>query len=340
MAHREKILVIRRDNIGDLVCTTPMLQQLRAAKPQAKIDLLVNDYNAAVVACGQPMDQVFIYRKAKHKVEGESRWRIWLGTAALILRLRRARYDWVILAGATFSAQAWKFARLIAPQRVICYGNGTPLPAMAEVVDAAQSHGHHVERTARLLARMHIEGPIPATRILPEVAALAAVQQQLKLPPARRTVAIHISARKPSQRWPEAMVVAFIRWLCLERGARVLLFWSPGPEDHPAHPGDDDKAARILQQLAGLPVQGMATQVLSQLIAGLSLCDSMVCSDGGAMHLASALGKPLVCFFGQSDAEEWRPWNQPYRLLQPTSRDVSDISLAEAQQAFDSLPSP
>ncbi|MNG36134.1 lipopolysaccharide core biosynthesis protein [compost metagenome] len=66
----------------------------------------------------------------------------------------------------------------------------------------------------------------------------------------------------------------------------------------------------------------------------------MVCSDGGAMHLASALGKPLVCFFGQSDAEEWRPWNQPYRLLQPVSRDVGDISLAEAQQAFDSLPSP
>ena len=45
-----KILVIKRDKLGDLLLTTPMLAHLRASLPHARIDLLANDYNAWVVA--------------------------------------------------------------------------------------------------------------------------------------------------------------------------------------------------------------------------------------------------------------------------------------------------
>jgi ADP-heptose:LPS heptosyltransferase len=73
---------------------------------------------------------------------------------------------------------------------------------------------------------------------------------------------------------------------------------------------------------------------LSRLIAALSLCDIVVCADGGAMHVAAALGKPIVCFFGDSPPEVWRPWGVPYRLLRSSSRVVSDISVEEALAAF------
>ncbi|MCC6786039.1 MAG: glycosyl transferase, partial [Planctomycetes bacterium] len=62
-----------------------------------------------------------------------------------------------------------------------------------------------------------------------------------------------------------------------------------------------------------------------------------VCSDGGAMHVAAALGKPIVCFFGNSDATLWRPWGVPHALLQPASRDVADVGVDQALAAFDSL---
>ena len=55
------------------------------------------------------------------------------------------------------------------------------------------------------------------------------------------------------------------------------------------------------------------------------------------MHIAAALGKPILCFFGDSDAARWHPWGVPYRLLQPESRDVTDISVAAALQAFREL---
>jgi hypothetical protein len=45
----------------------------------------------------------------------------------------------------------------------------------------------------------------------------------------------------------------------------------------------------------------------------------------------------MVCFFGNSDSTHWHPWAVPYVLLQPTSRDVGDISVDEAHAAFGRL---
>jgi ADP-heptose:LPS heptosyltransferase len=55
------------------------------------------------------------------------------------------------------------------------------------------------------------------------------------------------------------------------------------------------------------------------------------------MHLAAGLGKPIVCFFGRSDARVWHPWGVPYVVLQPQSRDVSDVTVEEVVAACESL---
>ena len=79
------------------------------------------------------------------------------------------------------------------------------------------------------------------------------------------------------------------------------------------------------------------TQELRDLISAISLCDFVICSDGGAMHIAAALGKPIVCFFGNSDKTRWYPWGVPHVLLQPESLDVSDISVDMAMSGFEKL---
>jgi hypothetical protein len=127
-------------------------------------------------------------------------------------------------------------------------------------------------------------------------ASLAATQHQ-KLPEhiaqgSGPLVALHISARKEKQRWPVERFVELAHRLHAEYAARFLVFWSPGDENNPFHPGDDGKAARLLDGLADLPAAPVRTEHLSELIAGLSLCDIAVLSDGGAMHLAAGLGKP------------------------------------------------
>ena len=76
---------------------------------------------------------------------------------------------------------------------------------------------------------------------------------------------------------------------------------------------------------------------LERLIGGLAACDAMICSDGGAMHVAAGLGLPIVCFFGDSIAQNWHPWGVPYELLQPPGRNVGGISVDDAESACDRL---
>src|SRR3990172_6207808 len=95
----QKILVIRRDNIGDLVCTTPLLRALRAQLPAARIVVLATRYNAAVLAGNPDVDSSCSYTKVKHRAAGESALSIYLQRIQTILALRRERFDWILLPG-------------------------------------------------------------------------------------------------------------------------------------------------------------------------------------------------------------------------------------------------
>ena len=59
---RMRILVIKRDKIGDLLLTTPMLAHLRRSRPRDEIHLLANDYNAWVVHGTPQIDRLWVYR--------------------------------------------------------------------------------------------------------------------------------------------------------------------------------------------------------------------------------------------------------------------------------------
>jgi ADP-heptose:LPS heptosyltransferase len=313
-----KILVIRRDNIGDLILTTPLLLALREHLPDAWIGVLTNHYCAPVLAGHPAVDEVFVYRKAKHLDPGESVLGAYLARLRMILRLRGLKIDAALLPTAQASSE--RFARWVAPRRVV--RNDHP------------SGSNEAEITFSLAREFGIAGPPPACLIRADAALIASARAGL--PPAleqRRLVGLHLSARRPAQRWPAERFAAVARALT-EQGLGVLLFWSPGAADNPRHPGDDDKAEAVLRACAGLPVAPLTTHTLPELIAGMELCDRVICADGGAMHVAAALGKGIVCLFGDSPAERWHPWGPTYELLQPPSRNVGDLAVDDVLTAY------
>ena len=340
-----KILVIRRDNIGDLVLTTPLFAALRRQYPQATLVALVNSYNAPAIAGNPDIDKVVAYTKGKH-ADGESALAAHLRRLKMFWQLRRERFDYVLLPNGGFARRAFGFARWLHPRHIVGFVDAVHRPAAIDCPVAYENGAalHEAEDIFRLLAPLGIDGvapeAIPAARIVPDVALADRFRQSL--PPAVRAgegplVALHISARKEKQRWPVERFAALAQRLHELHRARFLVFWSPGDENNPFHPGDDRKAAQLLDALKDLPAAPVRTEHLSELIAGLSLVDAAVLSDGGAMHIAAGLGKPIVCFFGNSSAERWRPWGVPYELLQKPSRDVTDIGVDETADAFGRL---
>lgn len=337
-----RFLVVRRDNIGDLVCTTPLVHALRSRFPDARIDALVNTYNAAVLDRNPDVDLVYVYSKAKHRGAGRSVAGVYWDRVRLLWKLRRRRYDYVILAGSTFQKHALRTARLVRPKHIVGFVHEKNYAGPVDLAvwkDPAEIV-HEVEGVHRLLRPLGIEGPPAGLRVFPDPAAVAQARNQLR---ARggldvdNLVGLHISARSPDRRWPAEAFTALARALHERHGCGFLLFWSPGAEDNPLHPGDDDKARAILDACAGLPMHGYPTELLDELIAGLALCHTVVCSDGGALHLAAALGKRIVCFFGRENPERWYPWMASYVLLRKASRQVADIGVDEAVLAYGKL---
>lgn len=332
------ILVVRRDNIGDLVCTTPLISALRQKHPDGWIGAYVNSYNGPILENNPDLDEVVTYTKLKHMKPEERALTALARRMVSLWRLRRRRLDLVILATTDYSPKLVRIARLLGPTRIAGFSDGSRAAA------AALDHGvpidelsgrHEVERVYALAPLLGLPPDPPPLKIVPDEEEVRKAAAGFR--PSKCRVAVHISARRAKQRWPAESFVALIQHLCSERAASVMLLWSPGASDDPRHPGDDDKAREILKRTATLDVVAYPTRRLEQLIGALAATDAVICSDGGAMHIAAALGKPIVCFFGDSPVERWRPWGVRHHALQAPSRDAADVTVEEAAAALRSL---
>jgi ADP-heptose:LPS heptosyltransferase len=194
---------------------------------------------------------------------------------------------------------------------------------------------HEVERTFELGRSLGVTGAPGSLQIYPDAGKALELGKEIGAGP---FTAVHISARRPAQRWPLERYAGLIARLSAL--GRVMLLWAPGSRDNPRHPGDDEAArqviemAKVTDRSALVPV---ATPDLSTLIAALSLAGRVICPDGGAMHLAAALGKPVVALFGDSPVNRWRPWGVPYKVVRPESRNLADLAIEPVLEALQAL---
>jgi heptosyltransferase-3 len=154
-----RILFIRRDNIGDLICTTPAFRAVRGAFPHARIGVLVNTYNADALLGNPDVDDVFVYEKAKH-AGGRSVVSTWARNARLLGRIRAARYDWAIGCGSA-SPRLARYVRMTGAVRRVGFTVGSEEGWFRTYTDALpepEDGLHEVERTFRLLAPRGIAG--------------------------------------------------------------------------------------------------------------------------------------------------------------------------------------
>jgi ADP-heptose:LPS heptosyltransferase len=320
-----RILVIRRDNIGDLVCATPLLSALRKRYPDAHIAALVNSYNAGVLAGNPDVDAVYVYTKLKHREQ--SLFRTLAARLKLLSDLRKQRFDHVVLAKSGFDRHGRTLARRIQPKNLIGFAQDEPI----------DDRLHEVEVVMKLGARLGVQAPPGPLRVFAAPERVA--QWRRRLPAGERPwVALHISAREPGRVWPVENFIALIRKL----DTGVVLLWSPGSADDPRHPGDDARAAVIATQAGpGVTLLPAKTESLEDLAAALALCRAFIGPDGGAMHIAAGLGLPVVALFENLPYKKrhWYPWQVPYEMVCPETQDIADIRVEQVSDAWQRLAS-
>lgn len=330
-----KILIVRRDNIGDLICTLPLIASIRKLYPTARIDLLVNSYSAAVVADNPDIDHLYVYTKAKHRAAGESVIGVHARRLWMTLQLRLARYDWVVLANAGCMPRPLRWAKQVGAKHIVGFSTegceGADI--LTDPIPFVRRTGvHEVEYLMQLLQPFGQVQQVPPARIQPDRQALSRARSVLRQPgDAKPLVGINLSARLPSQQWPAERIIELIHQLANDY--RCAIFWSPGSANNPGHPGDDEKADQVMQACAGVDVTAYPTQTLADLIAGIASTDLLITADGGALHIGAACNKPIVALFGDSDSTQWYPWAVPHTIIHPSSRDVRSIAATEVAEA-------
>lgn len=332
-----KVLFIRRDNIGDLICTTPAIRAVRQAFPTAKIGVLANSYNSPVLAGNPDIDQVYVYEKAKH-VPRKDRVRVHLENARTFWRLRREIYDAAIGCGSS-SPRIGRFTFLTgARERIGFVGPGGNKLSYTHLIAEPAVVEHEVVRTHRLLEPLGITSPPGDLVLIPDPVEQERFERARALHHGRGgrlLIAVAISARIERNKWPIEKFGSLIGEIVRRDLGTPLLLWAPGPKTSPAFPGDDEAAGTLLAKF-GDEVVGYRTETIASLIAAVSRADLVVTPDTGTLHIAAACKKPTAALMTNDKSLRWYPWNVPHVVI--ACGDRADlVSVGEVLSAIDGL---
>jgi heptosyltransferase-2 len=296
----KRLLVVAPNWIGDALLAQSLLALLRERHADATLDVIAPAWTAPVVERMPEVDAVIPTRFAHGELALASRWR--LG------RSLRGRYDaaWVLPNSLKSALVPWiagiaRRVGFLGEQRygllnVVHRLDEAALPMMAErYAQLAVAPGEPVPR------------PLPPTRLRVDEGARAAACARLRLDASRPVVAFCPGAEYgPAKRWPAERFATLARQLAAA-GRDVWLFGSA----RDAAIGEAIVAAAPDARLTNL----CGRTDLAAAIDLLSLAEGVVANDSGLMHVAAALGRPLVALYGSSSPAHTPPLDPRARLI-------------------------
>ena len=309
-AQVRRLLVHGPNWIGDLVLISPALRALRERYPEAEIHLLARGALADAVRGDPALDEVIRYDRA-----GEHRPP--LGTLRLARALRARRYDLAVLFPK--SLEAALIARLAGiPRRAgwksDCRGLLITHGRRMEAADASLHHVRQFFEPARFAgaAPPADGGPSVSFHLGPEDREEARrLLERSGLGGAPFLLALHAAASKPPRAWHPRRFAEAADRVAGPRGGAVLLLG--GPED-----------ARLCAQLRAAlrsPHADLSGGTSVRAMAALAeRAHLFLGNDSGPMHLAAAVGTPVVALFGPGTPERTAPVADPSRWRAVTRR--------------------
>lgn len=306
----ERLLVIRLDHIGDLLCSFPAIRALRRKFANAHISLLVGPWCEEMAQLNEDVDEVIVYRAPWFDRQKESKHLLSSIEAMLIgaRMLKRRRFDAALdLRGDLRNILLMALSRI--PIRVGYSDVGGKFLLTHPV--KRNRWQHEIFRAIDVVRAIGCDGYIaetielrPPNEALPKVAKTLS---ELGVDEAPILVVIHPFGGNPAKWWTVDGFVRLCRHLRKRFGAAILLTGSP----------DELKAVERIRQLSGDGIFNLSGMLsLHELIVLVSLADCVITVDTCTMHFAAALGTPQVIIFSsQVHAVEWAPIQGHHVLL-------------------------
>jgi ADP-heptose:LPS heptosyltransferase len=309
-----RVLAVRLDNLGDVLLTSPALRAISASLPGAEVTLLTSPVGAQVGRLHPDLAGVIVaevpwvdpWQQLPHDSARERQ---------LIETLRAGRFDAAII----FTS----FRQSPLPAAYLCYLADIPL-RLGATTDGAGSvlttrHRpperlcHEVERGLDLVAAIGLTTTDDRLALAPPPSAHAAARDWLASMEGRQgpLIVIHPGCSMPARTYPWDGYAAIAVRLVAELGATIVLTGDAGERE-------------LLERIVGHldPATRRSTSVCAGSLpfpvfcALIAAADLTVTNNTGPMHIAAAMGTPVVALFALTNPpEQWKPWRVPHRLL-------------------------
>jgi lipopolysaccharide heptosyltransferase II len=303
-----KIMIRATNWVGDAIMALPALRAIRQRHADAQISILARPYVADIYRDQQVSDELIPYDPS-----GEHRG--WSGREKLAADLRARKFDVALLLQNAFDA-AWLAWRAKIPQRIgyardargLLLTKAIPVPKPGEIPPHEKFYYLELLRRVGWLDKLPDE-PHIALRV-PDANRQRAAQILLEAGSRPDTTRIAVAAGASygsAKCWlPDRFAKALNAYLS-HIDADVILFGTPS---------ELPVSAAIATELQRPPINLTGKTSIADLPALLSQCHLFLGNDSGAMHVAAAVGLPVVAVFGPTDPQGTSPVTPRLTIVQ------------------------
>lgn len=272
-----RILIVRTDRMGDLILSTPVIQALRCHFPQAYLGMMVRPDHRELIEGLPQLNAVFSYDKeGRHK----SGWE----TLRFARELSRHRFETALILHSTNRVilTTW----LAGIKRRIGYARRLPF-LLTDSFPYVKREGakHELEYNLDLLKALGVnssERTLLISRNPRDDEKVGVFQAPLAV--------IHPGASCPSKRWPPERFAEVADRLVDQYGLRVVVV--TGPEEVAI-------GQSVFNFMHNRVLSALGTLRVGELASLLGKSQLLISNDSGPVHLACALGIPVVAIFGR-----------------------------------------
>lgn len=327
ISNSKNILVIRQHNqLGDMLCATPLFRALKEKFPQSRITLVSGAVNTQIVLNNPFLDRVIEYNNVKIL-------RSPLHLINFIRELRKEKYNFVVVPAtvsmsvtsdliAFFSRAQYRIGVVSLSGKRSITGFLYNYPVILNW--DKNSLRHQTERNIDVLKDFLVSTNdyslvigLTNEEILQGKEFYYNYHQEGKI-----SVGIHPGAGKIKNQWPCEKFEELIDKLIFERNCEI--FMTIGPMDKFAYEYFKNKSQ----------IKFIKEKNIRQVAAIIKNLDIFISNDTGIMHLASAVGLPVLSFFGDTDPIQWAPRGKYDKYLLGRDNKVENISVEKAYNTF------
>lgn len=300
----EPVLICGVNWIGDTVMSMPAIQAYRRAHPTAHITLLVKPQLVPLWQLHRVPDRILTLHTG------------YVGTLRTIRALRRERFAKAFVLPHSLRSAFLPWAGGV-PNRVGLPGHWRAI-LLSRVVRPREHPGrlHQAYEYIDLMVPAAAEKELLLPRLEFPAGVLDAALSRLKDVAQPRVGFLPGAARGTSKQWPAEHFIDLGRLLAGKNGCGIVVLGISS---------EVELCNRVTQGIGSAALNLAGRTTLAEWTAMLKTCDLVVANDSGGMHLAAAVGTPVIALYGMTDPARTGPLGRHCRVLQNSDVRMRDI---------------